>query len=56
MLKLVSVIVLLEPLFAVDFHDFIDNSESLLVLLREFVEPGYEFLNEALFDDGIHNL
>ena len=56
MLKLVTVILLLKPLLSVDLHDFIDDSESLLVLLGEFVEPGHEFLHEALFDDGTHNL
>ena len=33
MLKLVTVILLLKPLLSVYLHDFIDDSESLLVLL-----------------------
>ena len=56
MLKLVAVILLLESLFAVDLHDFVDDSESLLVLLREFFYPWHEFLHEALFDDSTDNL
>jgi hypothetical protein len=56
MLKLVAVILLLESLFAVDLHDFVDDSESLLVFLREFFNPWHEFLHEALFDDSIDNL
>ena len=56
MLKLVAVILLLESLFAVDLHDFVDDSESLLVFLRQFVNPWHEFLHEALFDDSIDNL
>lgn len=56
MLKLVAVILLLESLFAVDFHDFVDDSESLLVFLREFFNPWHEFLHEALFDDSTDNL
>ena len=56
MLKLVAVILLLESLFAVDFHDFVDDSESLLVFLRQFVNPWYEFLHEALIDDSTDNL
>lgn len=56
MLKLVGIILLLEPFFAVDFHDFIDQSESLLVLLGQFVKPRCEFWKEALFEYSIDDL